>query len=458
MIIIASSSERGQKRPTKAESRVVASLGGQQLEGDPRGDGTRQWGARRSDFWSVGKLASRSRLCAIFGNVLLVACGSLVGLVLLEAGLRIGAPTSDAYHIWPPHLRSTFETDARVILGLEGRNSFRVNSRGLRAEELAAEHDFRVLAFGGSTTECWLLDQSEAWPYLVQELLSEALVGREAWVGNAGASGHNSREHVFQVPRLLAAYPETDVALVLVGVNDLGLRLQQDDDYDPLFLDREDIEDDMIPRAFRHYPLEFRDSLPFYKRLELYARLRHIKNLASMLLGRGEVTRASSEGIVGWRKNRRNATRIRTQLPDLDAALAEYRRNLLRISASAEAAGVPLVLMTQPHLWRADLSEKERELVWWGGVGDFMAEGARAEFYSVEAMAEGMDRYNQTLLSVCSETGAHCLDLASMLPKDTSIFFDGVHFHEQGARSVAELVADFLLGVVGKPSGYAHKD
>jgi lysophospholipase L1-like esterase len=347
----------------------------------------------------------------------------------------------------------TFQIDPESRLGIEGSRHFHVNSRGLRADELGPEHEVRVLAFGGSTTECLILDQKEAWPHLVQEILGGPPGSRPVWVGNAGVSGRGSREHVFQVPRLLASYPETDVALVLVGVNDLGMRLQQDDEYDPRFLERENVEDEMIPRAFAHYPLEFRSSLPYHKRLELYARLRHLKNYVMMVLpDRGEVQNASGSNIARWRENRRNATRIRMQLPDLAESLAEYRRNLMRIAASAREAGVPLVFITQPSLWRSDLPDEERALLWWGGVGEFMAEGARTEFYSVEALAEGMHRYNRVLLSVCQESGAHCLDLASLLPKDTTVFYDGVHFHEAGARRVAALVSECVAEVLEAPA------
>jgi hypothetical protein len=105
---------------------------------------------------------------------------------------------------------------------------------------------------------------------------------------------------------------------------------------------------------------------------------------------------------------------------------------------------VRLILLTQPTLWRADLSDAEKDLLWTGGPGlDRLGPGR--EYYSASALAEGMRLYNERLLAVCRERGAECFDLAAWIPRDTSIFWDDAHFTEEGARRVAELVSGYLL-------------
>jgi hypothetical protein len=47
---------------------------------------------------------------------------------------------------------------------------------------------------------------------------------------------------------------------------------------------------------------------------------------------------------------------------------------------------------------------------------------------------------------VCRERGLECVDLAAKLPRDTSVFYDDCHFNESGARRVAEVLAEHLLG------------
>ena len=103
-----------------------------------------------------------------------------------------------------------------------------------------------------------------------------------------------------------------------------------------------------------------------------------------------------------------------------------------------------MILLTQPVLWKPDLSEDLKRLLWNGGVGDYVSEDVN-EYYAVEPLAEAMDMYNTTLLRICEERQIECVDLASALPKDTTVFYDDFHFNESGAEKVAELVVQYLL-------------
>lgn len=383
-------------------------------------------------------------------RLLLALVASGLTLAALELALRWTAPVADAYLIWPAHLERRSEPPADVFPGVTGPTVFRASSIGLRADELSDDHDLVVLAVGGSTTECLVLDQSEAWPRRLQDELSAD--GRTAWVGNAGRSGHSTREHVYQVPVLLDGPQRADVLLVLAGVNDLGLRLGRDDDYDPDLLLRDDADDLMIPRAFSSYPRDFAGHVPAYKRTELYTRARRAKNLLASRTGIGTEQGTRGEGITRWRENRRNASEIRETLPDLGPALGEFRRNLTRLVRDARQRGVTVVLMTQPTIWRADLGDAERGRLWWGGVGAFQAPGARVPFYDVQALADGCAAYNRVLLDVAEDTGAHGFDLAAAIPKISEVFYDDMHFTEEGARQVAQAVAAELRDhVLGRP-------
>jgi hypothetical protein len=98
-----------------------------------------------------------------------------------------------------------------------------------------------------------------------------------------------------------------------------------------------------------------------------------------------------------------------------------------------------LILMTQPTLWRTDLTPAEKDLLWfgWGPQRKF--------FYSIEALIEGMSAYNNKLLEICQQRQVECIDLAHTLPADTTVFYDDVHFNESGARQVTQVIANYLL-------------
>jgi hypothetical protein len=135
---------------------------------------------------------------------------------------------------------------------------------------------------------------------------------------------------------------------------------------------------------------------------------------------------------------------VRNELPDLSAALAEYAKNVNKMIDVVQGKSARFIAMTQPAMWKPGLPQDLESLLWLGGVGDFQKEAGKP-YYSAAALEEGMKAYNETLLRVCRERQVECLDLASMLEKDTSIFYDDVHFNEGGARKVAEALARRLL-------------
>jgi len=130
-------------------------------------------------------------------------------------------------------------------------------------------------------------------------------------------------------------------------------------------------------------------------------------------------------------------------IPILSSALEEYARNINMIIGLAQEKSVRLILMTQPTMWRADLPQELGALLWLGGIGDFQKESGKP-YYSVTALEKAMKAYNDTLLRVCSERSLECLDLASLLEKDTTVFYDDAHFNESGARKVAEALSKFM--------------
>jgi hypothetical protein len=148
-----------------------------------------------------------------------------------------------------------------------------------------------------------------------------------------------------------------------------------------------------------------------------------------------------------WRRYRKNAEAIVDTPPDLTSALREYRRNLQTIAELARRHGVRLFLVTQPSMWRPDLTPHERDLLWMGGVNAFQM-GKGHEYYSVPVLADALDRYNATLLDVCRSERLDCIDLARALPKDTTVFYDDVHFNESGARRVAAVLSAHLDAVL----------
>ena len=100
---------------------------------------------------------------------LLVVASFVFALGLSETALRFVSPSK--YHVWPPGLGYTFRPSPEIMPGIEGDSRFSINDDGLRGYPLSNGEAYRILAIGGSTTECLYLDDAEAWPYLWQTIL-----------------------------------------------------------------------------------------------------------------------------------------------------------------------------------------------------------------------------------------------------------------------------------------------
>jgi lysophospholipase L1-like esterase len=371
----------------------------------------------------------------------LAVIGGLLGLLAGELSLRARAQGVEAYYVWWPHLEKVFHVAPGTMPGIDGETHFRVNSLGLRADELLAEHEPRVLAVGGSATECLFLDQADAWPARLQAELDRRQERRRVWVGNAGKSGLNTRDHVVQLRHLLPQLGRIERVILLVGVNDLTLRLGQDEDYDARFLERAGSERELLSRSFQLLPLGREERLGLVEGTALWRSLGRLKD---RWFSGSQVQDDAGRVYDTWREHRRSASRLRERLPDLTSALEEYATNLGILIDLCRDRNASVLLLTQPALWAPDLAPECEALLWFGGVGDFMAERG-CEYYTVGALRSGLDAYNRTIVDVARERGVECFDLASALAGRRDAFYDDVHFNVAGSRRVAELVASFLL-------------
>lgn len=381
-------------------------------------------------------------------RVTLALAALAVALIGSELVLRRFLPAPNVYRVHWPGLHAVFHPNSELMPGVSGTAHFEVCSLGVRAPRPPVAGEIPILAVGGSTTEETMLDLDETWTQRVRRMTTAAA---PLWVGNAGRSGHGTREQLLPVHELLRTVPETRVLLLLVGGNDFLRRLAEDAAYDPGAVQRADFEQITTPRAFASFPAVFRRGDPFWRRSELWRRLaRGFLDLRLAWAARraGLVQVSAVDAIAAWRDQRRHAAGFRDTLPDLGPALAEYAANLTEIVRRVRAAGAEPLLLTQPTIWRADLPPELVDTLWLGGIGDFRRPGVRADYYTPSALAEGMARYNAALLEVCAKVGAPCLDLAPRIPKDGSAFDDDMHFTEAGAERVAREVSAALASTL----------
>jgi hypothetical protein len=267
------------------------------------------------------------------------------------------------------------------------------------------------------------------------------------WVGNLGRAGLNSRDHVGAMRLVIDQY-EPDAVVLLLGGNDLIDRLGAGDTYDPYFVENEPRYYDWLKYRFALVPLVTRShGDAAYERTALWQLGRWLKVLYRSR--RQILMDAEGRWLADARAYRQRAIRA-DALPALGSALDEYERNIGLIVDEARRRSIQIVFVTQPTFWKDAMSEREDKLLFMGLAPARSDEtldwppssrSAPALSYAPRDLTAAMATYNRRLLQTCDKLKVECVDLASRIPRTMDMYFDDMHYTEQGAHQFAiELV------------------
>ena len=334
--------------------------------------------------------------------------GCFAALLLLEGLLRVQNPL--AARVWadrivlPIHQRLIIPNERipqldRTIVNTRNELGFRGPPCPQPFDEYCS-----IVAVGGSTTECQYLSDGKSWPERLMLFLQQRSGLEKIWVNNAGFDGHSTFGHIVLVRDYLSRLKPKYV-LLLVGANDVG----RDDlsEYDPR-------------------PCS-----------TLRALLSHCETFV-LVENALRIARAKKGGL--WH----SALNLE-QLPTMEFSQPRFERaerNTDRpspVTASRLATllklcrdpGMEPILVTQPALWGqatdpptgVDLSRIQLP-----GLGT-----CSMEYWKI------LETYNDVTRRAAKEEGVWIVDLARDMPKDSTYFYDGIHFTNEGAEKVAKL-------------------
>ena len=351
-------------------------------------------------------------------------------MVLVEGILQ--AVKSDHFFIRSPNRRFILNPDERYLPGIKGEARFTINSLGLRGDELR-DQEIRILAIGGSTTECAYLDDREAWPHRIQEYLSQK-TGKKVWVGNAGVSALNSRHHVLQTAELLKQIPKVDLMILLIGANDPSLLKGG---YNPAGLENPSIRQECLRSSFEVAPIRINS----FKDFQLY---RLIRNRFFPKINRRFYR--TGEWYEEKRKQRQRFKKIslsKEQESRLPIGLNEYKGNIKKIAHLCQEHGTKVLFLTQPTLYKSAMTENEEMLLWGGGT--IVSKGSRERAYiTASDLRKIFTLYNDQLLETGKKENFEVMDLDAIISPRSDSFYDDQHFNEIGSERVAEAVTNFV--------------
>ena len=346
--------------------------------------------------------------------LLLISVG--VCLFAMEIFLRIVSPPNP----WSPRLPLRPKTRIELHVNLKGVSPAAIhstNSLGFRGEEppLNWKGTYTIVTIGGSTTQCFFLDDHKTWPYLLQQRLKNP--HGNVWVGNGGLDGQTTRAHIVFMREVISTLRPNAVVL-LVGANDLGLSLRDD----------RRVRGSGFDSDRPVWPIRY------FGRSRLF-QIAYIWKQA--LFDDVKVVNKSGDGGQNFKPLPAGAEQLPANLNELLPNIGEFQANVKEIIKLGRAYNVRVIFMTQPLLYD--------DTDYWRGIeGNFYWINQTKGRLSAATYWKLLNIYNRTLVDTCAQENVECFDLASVVPHDANYFYDNGHFNERGAALVADSLSTFM--------------
>lgn len=374
----------------------------------------------------------RHRVLNTMSKPLLIFLGICISLAIGEVAVRAKMRYFNRAVLRFPPGKYEFDYTRWHIPGVSPKVTFTVNAMGLRGPmPPQVGKVYKIITIGGSTTACMSQNDDQEWPHLLMVELNQRQKGLPVWVGNAGVSGLTTVDHASCLRRL-PVLRQADLLIFLIGVNDLTAALLFDG------APTQQVLEDRAELFAEHAPDGVSHVRGLLRRSWLLALVRNSLQPLSQMI----VTWRSGKGVPSGATFSGRAAGPVLPLPDLRLALEEYSQRVRTLEQQCRQYHQRCVFLTQPAMWRAGLSAADESLLYGGAVG---YHGVVRGYASAPELGRAMAVYNRVLLAVCREDQLECYDLAAAIPKDTSAFSDESHYNDNGARMVADYLAERLL-------------
>jgi lysophospholipase L1-like esterase len=319
----------------------------------------------------------------------------------------------------PPQMQSTVNVRTADLPGMSpGLRRITTDERGFRVNprvDYRAKRGLRIFTIGGSTTEDIVLDDESTWSHLLQEAIAGR--GKAAEVINTGVAGLRAVNHLATLK--VVARLEPDLVIVLVGANDWIKHIK--DQFDE-------------PERNLWKPVSLNQSA-----LGRVLDGTVISPLRRRITGRtwSDQSRVVDglEGLIFQPLSLQRPV-MHTFRPTEVAA--DYAATLHEISRLCKESRLTCLFMTQPHAYSEATPAELQSDLW-------MTPPSATYTLDFESMAHIARLYNEFLKSFTAQEGHPLCDLAAGIEPLPSFFYDDMHFTDEGARRLADLVLPCAL-------------
>jgi lysophospholipase L1-like esterase len=371
-------------------------------------------------------------------TLLIIAALGIALLVTAELATRGWMRRRTRYCVWSPGMRLDMRQD--LFSGLEARFRFEVNADGERGSDVRGAGDglYRILVAGGSSVECYALDQPTSWPGMLEQLLNrrhalDVLGARRVHVGNIGHSGVGAGELDMILERVLPNYDRLDAIIVMVGASTAYHWLE--DGAPPARAPAVVPEEALFAR---------RPGQRFGWKPGATALAELIRRLRQALLRPVDTKVNLGAWQIAARKMRAEATEIRSTLPDPTGVLRHFDHHLRRALRHAMARSSRVLVVRQPW-FEMPYTEDERARFWHGGIGRPWKEKVSV-YFNHEVINQLLSLIDGRVVAVAEELGLPHVNLRPLLNQGLRHYYDHDHFTPEGAAVAAEAIAAAMTG------------
>ena len=302
------------------------------------------------------------------------------------------------------------------------------NSLGFRGPEapLNFSKHLTLIAVGGSTTECIFITEGKTWvDYLQSNLIIKY---PNMWVNNAGIDGHSTWGHIELMKQYIGNL-RPNYVLFLVGINDMAIDGGRDQDKQQIVGSKELTIKNMGQRLIDHSMV-----LAYFK---------FQKNKKT-----GHDITALNDSIVNYKVLGTTTNFETVSIQDLekfDKLLIEYKNRLKTLIYLSKENSIKPIFVTQPAVYGFGIDEV---------TGIDLGEIPISDFTEDGVVRKGSDKwmllqkYNNVTREVANEFNIPLIDLANEMPKNTKYYYDYIHFTEEGAQKVGEILSKHLVTIL----------
>lgn len=359
-------------------------------------------------------------------NIVALFLSLIFSIGLLEIFLNIYnpfAPRIQGDQIILP-VNKVFHIENTTLSRLDKEIKHSRNGLGFRGPEAPKEINAipSIICVGGSTTECYYLNDGQDWPAQVFLQLKDSIPN--LWINNAGLDGHSTwghrillNQHIYKLkPRFV---------LMLSGINDLGR--EDISAYDTRQFKQEETNSPGIREWFiRHSQIL---STIRTIRMGLKAQKQGV-NHRDIDLKKQEILAVSEHQSERFVRNH-------------DKMIESYGSRLETIIQECKAHQVQLILMTQPMLWGFGKDPRTGVDLSTIKINDSINGGVRWNI---------LQAYNQKAVETAQKFGVPVIDLANKLEKSSAYFYDEIHYTPAGAHQIAKVISPELKSIIDSVS------